>query len=316
MIWLIGVGNMGREYAKVLSALNTGYIAIGRGAQSAAIFEELTGHPVNKGGLDQFLASKPAIPTAAIVAVGIDQLAATAIKLMNYGVRKILLEKPGIGDLCEIDTLCKRTQETGSTVVLAYNRRFYSSVFKAEEIIAADGGVISFNFEFTEWTHTINPENYAKTACRHWLLGNSSHVIDTAFFLGGQPERISCYTAGSGQLDWHPNASVFAGAGITDHGALFNYGAAWQSPGRWVIEILTRMHRLYFKPMETLQVQEIGSVAVGPVEIDNRLDTEFKPGFYLQTETFLNGDYQRFCTIEQQKEHINTYYKSISGYTR
>lgn len=315
MIWLIGVGNMGREYAKVFNALKTEYLAVGRGDRSAAAFEEFTGHSAIRGGLERFLESEPAIPDAAIVAVGIDRLAATAITLMDYGVRKILLEKPGIGSLSEIDTLCQRAGQSGSTVLLAYNRRFYSSVFKAEEIITADGGVVSFNFEFTEWTHTIRPENYAPVACRHWLLGNSSHVIDTAFFLGGQPRRICSYTAGSGLLDWHPNATVFAGAGITDTGALFNYGAAWQSPGRWVIEISTRKHRLYFKPMETLQIQELGSVAVNPVEFDNRLDTEYKPGFYLQTQAFLSGDYSRFCTVEQQKEHINAYYRLISGYT-
>lgn len=315
MIWLIGVGNMGREYAKVLSALNTDYIAVGRGKKSAAAFEEHTGHLVIQGGLDQFLASKPAAPTAVIVAVGIDQLASTATNLMDYGVRKILLEKPGVGNLREIDSLCERALQTDSTVVLAYNRRFYSSIFKAEEIITTDGGVVSFNFEFTEWSHTIKPENYTPVACRHWLLGNSSHVIDTAFFLGGQPKQISCYTAGNGQLDWHPNASVFAGAGITDHGALFNYGAAWQSPGRWVIEIITRKHRLYFKPMETLQIQEIGSVTVNPVKINNRFDVDFKPGFYLQTQAFLSGDYSRFCTISQQKEHIERYYKTMSRYT-
>lgn len=315
MIWLIGVGNMGREYAKVLSALNCTYTAIGRGDQSAATFEKHTNHPAIPGGLDKFLSSGPAIPTAAIVAVGIDQLAATATKLMDYGVRKILLEKPGIGALHEINTLCEQAQHSGSTVVLAYNRRFYSSIFKAEEIIANDGGIVSFNFEFTEWTHAIDPHQYSQVTCRHWLLGNSSHVIDTAFFLGGEPERLSCYTTGAGALNWHPNATIFAGAGITERGALFNYGAAWQSPGRWVIEILTHKHRLYFKPMETLQIQEIGSVAVNPVEIDNRLDIDFKPGFYLQTQAFLAGDYTRFCTVAQQKDHIERYYKAMSGYT-
>lgn len=315
MIWLIGVGAMGREYAKVLAALNCEYTAVGRGESSAVAFEAATGHTVVREGLEAFLSSSPALPEAAIVAVGIDQLAGAAEALMKYGVRKILLEKPGVGSLHEIDTLYRQAQQTDSTVVLAYNRRFYSSTFKAEEIIAQDGGVVSFNFEFTEWTHTIDPNQYSQVACRHWLLGNSSHVIDTAFFLGGEPKELSCYTAGAGKLDWHPNATIFAGAGITERGALFNYGAAWQSPGRWVIEILTRKHRLYFKPMETLQIQEIGSVAVNPVEIDNRLDIDFKPGFYLQTQAFLAGDYTRFCTVAQQKDHIERYYKAMSGYT-
>ncbi len=149
---------------------------------------------------------------------------------------------------------------------------------------------------------------------RYWVLANSSHVIDTAFFLGGQPAQISCYTAGKDALPWHPSASVFFGSGRSENGALFGYQASWQSPGRWAVEILTNKHRLYFKPMETLQIQEKGSVHVSSVEIDDRLDKEFKPGLYLQTKAFLEGDYTRFCTIEQQAEHVERYYKKIGNY--
>lgn len=316
MIWLVGVGNIGSEYAKVLDALHHEYIAIGRGQKSATEFEQKASHKVIQGGLSSFLASSPQRPQAAIVAVNTDQLTPTAIELMNYGVQYILLEKPGVGKLSEIDILCEKAEETGSTVVLAYNRRFYSSVLRAEEIMTEDGGVTSCYFEFTEWTHTIDPKNYSPVACRHWLLGNSSHVIDTAFFLAGQPVDICAFRSGEGKLEWHPNATNFVGAGITDKGALFSYGAAWQSPGRWVIEILTRRHRLYFKPMETLQIQELGSVAVNPMEIDNHLDTRFKPGFYLQTKAFIDGDLSRFCTVSEQKQHIDNYYMKISGYNR
>lgn len=320
-IWLVGAGGIGYEYARVLSSLKQDYVVIGRGEASAQALETKMGEqgyplpaPVVRGGLTAFLQRAPQLPEAVIVALPIDGLQAAALELMAYGVKKILLEKPGFGTFAELDALVAAAREHQATVLLAYNRRFYSSVLKAEEIIAADGGVTSFNFEFTEWTHTINPNNYAAVAAAHWLLGNSSHVIDTAFFLGGQPTQISCYRAGEGNLPWHPAASIFAGAGVSDRGALFSYQAAWQSPGRWVVEVLTHKHRLYFKPMESLQIQELGSVAVNPVEVDNRLDVEYKPGFYLQTEAFVSGDYHRFCTIEQQQAHVAGYYRAMSGY--
>ncbi len=321
-IWLVGAGGIGYEYARVLSSLKQDYLVIGRGEASAQALEAKMAEqgyqlpaPVVRGGLTAFLQSAPQRPEAVIVALPIDILQAAALELMAYGVQKILLEKPGFGYPSEVDAIVAAAREHQATVLLAYNRRFYSSVLKAEEIIAADGGVTSFNFEFTEWTHTINPNNYAAVAASHWLLGNSSHVIDTAFFLGGQPTQISCYCAGEGNLSWHPTASIFAGAGVSDRGALFSYQAAWQSPGRWVVEVLTRKHRLYFKPMESLQIQELGSVTVNPVEVDNHLDEEYKPGFYLQTQAFVSGDYRRFCTIEQQQAHLNGYYRAISGYS-
>lgn len=314
MIWIIGVGNMGIEYAKVLKALGEEFIAIGRGEVSAYAFESQTGHKAIRGGLTQFLATKPALPVSVIIAVGVDVLSTTTKDLLAYGVKKILLEKPGIGRVGEINDLVAKSK--GADVLLAYNRRFYSSVFKAEDIIKADGGVSSFNFEFTEWAHTFDVKSMNPITLSTWLLANSSHVIDTAFFLGGQPKELCAFRGGVEELQWHPSGSKYAGAGVSENGALFSYQGNWTAPGRWVIEILTKKHRLYFKPMEALQIQELGSVAVNPVEVDNKLDVDFKPGFYLQAKAFLDDDYSRFCTIEQQKEHIDNYYLKMSGYVK
>jgi hypothetical protein len=68
--------------------------------------------------------------------------------------------------------------------------------------------------------------------------------------------------------------------------------------------------------METLQIQNIGAVAINPVEIDNKWDLEFKPGLYLQTQAFMDGDYSRFCTIQEQKEMIENFYNKMSGYSK
>lgn len=316
MIWIVGTGLMSIEYAKVLQALGVEYMAIGRGEKSAATFEKETGHTALRGGLTTFLATTPKIPQSAIVAVGIEALTTTCIELLNYGVTNILQEKPGIGWISEMDKLNDAVCKANANVVLAYNRRFYSSVFTAEQMIKEDGGVSSFNFEFTEWSHTIEPLPKTEVEHQTWFMGNSSHVIDTAFFLGGSPHELCAFHSGEHLLKWHPSGSKYSGAGVTDNGALFSYQGNWTAPGRWVIEILTNKRRLYFKPMESLQVQMLGSVAITPVEIDNKLDTDFKPGLYLQTKAFVEGDMSRFCTISEQKEHIEKYYKKMNGYVK
>lgn len=316
MIWLIGTGLIGIEYAKVLEALNKEFIAIGRGEQSATMFEKKTGHQVIRGGLGCFLKTRPVLPEAVIVAVGIEALTTTCIELLHYGVKKILQEKPGVGWIGEINQLADETQKAQADVLLAYNRRFYSSVLKAEEIIKEDGGVSSFNFEFTEWSHTIASLHKPIVTHHSWFMANSSHVIDIAFFLGGEPKELCAFHTGENKQSWHPSGSVYAGAGRSMQGALFSYQANWNAPGRWVVEILTEKHRLYFKPLEILQIQNLGSVTVNPVDIDNHLDSEFKPGFYLQVKKFLKNDYSRFCSIEEQKNHINKYYRLMSGYNR
>lgn len=311
-IWLIGTGAVGIEYAKVLDSMKINYVAIGRGIGNAEKFEGVSGHIALKGGVKSYIGPSTEIPTHAIVAVGVEELSFTALTLIDAGVKNILLEKPGICEPNEIKELVKIAHEKGANVVLAYNRRFYASVLKAEEIISNDLGVTSFSFEFTEWAHKITPMANDSGKFRRWFLANSTHVADLAFFLGGKPDQLSAFHIGG--LNWHPAASVFSGAGISKRGALFSYQANWEAPGRWVVEICTKKHRLYFKPMESLQIQELGSIAVNPVIIDDRLDKEFKPGFYLQTKAFLEGDMSRFCTLEEQKEMIEKYYLPISGY--
>lgn len=311
-IWLIGTGAMAIEYAKVLQALDVNFITVGRGEKNAQAFENATNAHALRGGLAEFLESRPEVPFGAIVAVGVEVLAEATLQLINFGVTNILLEKPGVAQPSEIGNLVRTADSKKANVVLAYNRRFYSSVLKAQEIIQADGGVTSFNFEFTEWSHVIKNLNKPKVTLENWFLANSTHVADTAFFLGGIPSRLSAYYKGG--TSWHPGGSIYSGAGESKTGALFSYQANWEAPGRWVIEILTAKNRLYFKPMESLQIQEIGSVAVNPVEIDDQLDKDFKPGFYLQTKAFLEEEFGRFCSLSDQQHHLNNHYLAMSGY--
>ena len=303
---------MAKEYAKVLHSLKVNFIAIGRGEENCANFEKEFNVQTIRGGLTAFLKTNPVQPESVIVSVGIEALTETTIDLLNYQIKKILLEKPGVGYPSEISSIASLANEKNATVLLAYNRRFYASVLKAEEIINEDGGVVSFNFEFTEWSHVIRTLKKHPAEHHNWFLGNSTHVIDTAFYLGGKPKQLCAFVKGG--IDWHPASSVFSGAGESESGALFSYQANWEGPGRWVLEIITPKHRLIFKPMETLQIQKIGSVAVEPVEIDDHLDKEFKPGLFKQTEAFLKGNYASFCDIHEQKKNIDATYLKMSGY--
>lgn len=311
MIWLIGAGGMSVDYVKVLKAQNQEFSVIGRSEKSALNFEEKTGEVVIVGGLDSFLQEKPELPDSAIVSVGLVQLFETTMQLLDYGVRHILVEKPGGLQLSEIKAIADKASANDASIYIAYNRRFYSSTLKAQELIEQEGGVTSFNFELTEWGHVIEKLEKPKLALEKWFLGNSTHVADMAFFLGGKPKKMSSFTSGS--LNWHPNASIFSGAGVSGNGALFNYAANWESAGRWSVEMLTKENRYVFRPMETLQVQKRGAIPCIDVEVDNSLDKEYKPGLYKQVEAFLSDNNQLLCTIEEQVELFH-YYERMAGY--
>jgi len=311
MIWLIGSGGMSVDYVKVLKAQNKKFVVIGRGHTSAAKFENDTGHEVVTGGLESFLKTNPEKPTAVIVSVGVEQLYSSAMQLLEYGVKHILVEKPGGIFDKEIENLNECCDNLHASIYIAYNRRFYSSVLKAQEMIKVDGGVTSFNFELTEWSHKIEKLDKNTDVLATWFLGNSTHVADLAFFLGGKPKEISTFT--SGGVAWHPSSSIFAGAGVSESGALFNYGADWESAGRWSVEMLTKENRYIFRPMEALSVQKRGTIPQVAVKVNDELDKEYKPGLYLQVQAFLANDSASLCSIKEQYSLFSTY-EQMAGY--
>lgn len=315
-IWLIGTGLMAIDYAKVLTALKKDFIVIGRGQTNAIKFKEATGITPILDSMEK-IASAVELPNYAINAVGIDALAGVTMQLLQLGIKNILVEKPAVGYANEINELHKLCEEKNANICLAYNRRFYQSTIAAQKIIIEDGGVKSFNFEFTEWSHQIESIKHLKTQAelQNWFLGNSTHVIDLAFYLGGEPDKISSFVSGENEIEWHTKSSNFCGAGISKTGALFSYHANWKAPGRFSVEILTNKHRLIFRPLEKLQIQNIGSVAINMVEgIDYSLDENFKPGLYLQTQAFLENQLSNFCMLNEQHQKMDMY-KTMSNYS-
>lgn len=305
---IAGSGPMAVEYAKVLRAKNITPITVGRSEASVQKYQAESGFPAFAGGIDAWLEQNQGnLPKHAIVAVGERSVGITTLALLAAGVQSILVEKPGGFAAEDIRAVGVLAREKSAKVAIGYNRRFYAAVAAAKKIIAEDGGVASFNFEFTEWGHVISGLVKEEGVKEQWFLSNSTHVIDLAFHLGGKPMQLAPFTAGG--VDWHPSASIFSGAGKTTTGALFSYQANWTAPGRWSIEMLTSKHRLIFRPMEKLQIQNIGSVAVDVVDIDDEFDQQYKPGLYKQVEAFLAGDNTILPTIEDQVDMLDIYLK-------
>jgi predicted dehydrogenase len=313
MILLVGAGPMAVHYAHVLKGLKKEFVVVGRSLESATHFENATGVSPISGGLELFLKGCDEVIECAIVAVSVEQLEAATRQLLLHGVSRILVEKPGGLTLTSIQALQDLAVERNADIFIAYNRRFLSSVLLAKDMIAADGGVTSFTFELTEWSDTIAKISKAEGVKENWFFANTSHVTDLAFYLGGQPENISCYAAG--ELEWHLRASRFAGAGKTSQGALFSYSGDWDAPGRWAVEIMTSVRRYIFKPMEQLQIQSRNSVAVEQCEVDATLDQQYKPGLFLQVKHFLHDDVSVLCSL---REHLasSVIYARIASYDR
>ncbi|MDA7697753.1 hypothetical protein N8796_00920 [Candidatus Pelagibacter sp.] len=301
---------MAQEYAKILIHLKQRFKVITRRESSAISFKKITAMNASSGGLKANLKKyKP--PHTAIIAVGIEDLASVARNLINSGTKNILVEKPGGLNLLEINSLSVLAKKRKANVFIAYNRRFYSSVQKLKKLITKDGGLLSSNFEFTEWSHIIKKEKQTIEVKKNWVTGNSSHVIDLAFHLCGRPKYWKSWHDGS--LDWHPASARYCGSGVSDQGVLFSYLSDWQGPGRWGLELITAKNRFILRPIEKLQVIKLKSNLVKFIELEDKLDLKFKPGVYHQTKNFLEKKYSSLCSIKEQTENVKIYSK-IAGY--
>lgn len=310
--WLVGTGGMAEAYNKVLQHQEIPHEVIGRGVDSATRFLVSTGIMPRVGGVDQALALWEA-PENAIVAVPVQGLSSVALALVKAGTKRILLEKPGGLSLVSLQKLEDACLAHGASIWVGYNRRFYASTLKAKTLITEDGGVLSLSFEFTERSQQIRSLNYVSDVKERWLIANSTHVLDLAFFLGGHPQDYRFWFSGS--LDWHSPSARFCGAGVTATGALFSYAADWDAPGRWGVEVLTRNRRLIFRPMEQLKEIQAGNSSLHTVELDDRFDRDFKPGIYRQTEAFHSERTSDLCTLSEQIRNFQ-YYNEIAGYSK
>jgi predicted dehydrogenase len=304
---------MGKDYAKVLKRLNINFLVIGRNKIKAQTFGQEFGIDVVSGGIKKHVESNPFIPKSAIVAVGIEQLYETSLFLMESGIKNILVEKPGALSIGEAENLFNISKQKSVNLFIGYNRRFYASVIALRNYIQSEGGLMSCNFEFTEWSHEIAGLDLSERIKANWLVANSTHVIDLAFFIAGKPVNLSTYH--SGGLDWHPSASRFAGVGRCENEVLFSYSANWDSAGRWALEFMTSENRYVLKPMERLAKIKKGEIEENNViDVDYSLDEKYKPGLFKQTENFINDNFKYFCSIEEQLENFKLY-NQIGNYT-
>nr|WP_280921546.1 Gfo/Idh/MocA family oxidoreductase [Sinorhizobium mexicanum] len=285
---MAGCGGMAAAYAKVLRQIEQPFVVLGRSQAGAEKFAAEWDVTVGHGPHEEQLASLEPLPAAAIVAVSAASLAEVTKALIKFGCRRILIEKPAAMNPAAVADLARLAERHDVDAYVAYNRRFYSSVSRAQSLIAEDGGALSLKFDFTEATRRIEAIGKSATELEGWFFGNSTHVVDLAFFLAGEPRELQAQSCGA--LPWHPTGAIFSGHGVTNRDAIFSYHANWLAPGRWGVEIMTRHRRLVLQPMEQLFRQDHNTFNLEQMSLDDELDRLYKPGIYRQTRAFLAAE--------------------------
>jgi hypothetical protein len=207
--------------------------------------------------------------------------------------------------LCRIRDAAIRVN---ASVSIAYNRRFYQVVASVREMIAEDGGALTLYVEFGENPEKLAASSRSAAVLSRTIYNHSSHVIDLAWFLAGEPEEFPAWHGGS--LPWHHTA-IFAGSGRTCGGALFTYRANWLVPGSWRIELQTVRRQFVFAPIERPVWKEISDLEFRPVDAEPE---SFKAGVEPMLAAFLDGaEADSLCGVDEQIRRA-AFYNRIGGY--
>ena len=306
-ILLVGAGHMGREYAKVLDKHSIEFICVTRSKKNIQAFHNETGKTAICGGITKEIV-REFKPTHMINAVNIDQLQNSTLKAIEYGVKNILIEKPGGLTRQELLSLSEKCQETSCNLYIAYNRRYFGSTIKAREFIELDGGLTSVKIDFTELCGKINQNIYTKETLENWVIANSSHVIDLGLHFAGKVDDLSTITRGS--LPWHPSGSIFCGFGVSQSGVPISFHSDWTSAGRWSLELMTPARKIILSPMEQVKTLEKDTLINKEYPLDP-VDIDFRPGISRMIEDFVFGEASLACTVHEQLENFTNVYSRI-----
>lgn len=302
-IWILGTGPMGAAHLAALRSLGIEPLVVGRSEETCSAFRREHAVKVASGGIAAALSTEQA-PDCAIIASPIPVLASDLTALIAAGTSRVLVEKPVALDRASIATLSQIASDARAEVFVGYNRRYYASVRMARSLIAEDGGVNSFTFDFTEVEERILPYDIEPEILSNWFIANSTHVVDTAFHLCGEPVRLSA--SATHALPWHPT-SRFVGHGLTESGAIFAYHSDWSSAGRWGLEICTPKRRLILRPFERLQQVWKGTFGVEDVAIQDQPDLDWKPGLVEQMRAFLSDAPNDLMPLAAQSSRFAIY---------
>ena len=296
---LIGTGAMAREYSKALSSKKVPFDVIGKSQEGITSFELQTGQKVWGSDLASYLEGN--LPANAIVCSSIQSLSLITAQLISAGVTDILVEKPISTREHELLALAQLAEERKSSVFIALNRRHYKSVQFARNLARSAHEPFELRFTFNERISKIPFDRHPDEVLSHWVIANSIHAIDAAFFIGGWPSELNAQV--SGELSWHPSGKVFSGFGTLAGGpSTFSYKADWSQDGNWGITLVLKDSIIEFNPLENA-LQRGSARNEAQLTVKERPTNGIKPG--------LTGLINDFLHKRENLVNIHTYLENF-----
>jgi predicted dehydrogenase len=237
-------------------------------------------------------------PDAVVVAVSVANVYPVTLNCMKHGVSCLIEKPPGL-TAEQTEDLLKASSGTDARYMVGLNRRFYSVMQNAGQIVKDSGGLVSVMVQAPEDMASIRAMNFhPKEVLEHWMAANGMHCIDLLRFFGGDVAFVHALSS-----EWRDSIRNAFGALIRfQNGAMGHYISNWTAPGRWQVTLYGFDLRVDLCPLEEGKVtRRNGKVTEVPKD---EADTKFKPGFFGQDKYFV-GHVKQNLPIERPGADLN-----------
>lgn len=283
-IVFVGTGKMANEYAKVLYNEFKNQIqfvgAMNRSNDRIKDFIKKYKIPKYYRNLkEMMMITKPDI-----VIVSVNETSTYKIlKILTKFDIICLIEKPVGFNFYQSEKISKLKKNDGFKGFIALNRRYYSSVQKAQNIISKDLSPRIIHIYDQESTLIAKKSGKPTQVVKNWMYANSIHMIDFAYQFGrGKIKKIKKLNKGNIFKESYVSALLYF-----DSGDVVFYHCFWNRKAPWKVEISTQNFYIQLKPIEKLSYLSKKNVKWNNVKKSNS-DINYKPGIHLLLKDIVN----------------------------
>jgi len=221
-------------------------------------------------------------PDCLFVLVPPDRMYETVLKLLPYRV-PLLIEKPPGLTSAQTMHLAAEAERDGTSVMVGFNRRFYSVAKQAKKFVEDAGGLLGMRMDAFE-RYKIYKENKVlpDEQLEALFMTNSIHCIDLIRFYAGESTAVTSFSnAGAMGSFAHRYSSLV----VSDRNVPVTFQAYWNSVGNWNYELYFEDGKIQFVTLEEAYLHRRGE---HPVKIEPQQDDiEAKPGLTRQLLYFM-----------------------------
>ncbi|MBH0328299.1 hypothetical protein ABH14_00540 [Brevibacillus brevis] len=195
----------------------------------------------------------------------------------------LLIEKPPGLTMEQTRQLSQLARMHQASVMVGFNRRFYSVVDQAKRLIEESGGLLGMRMDVFERYRLLRENGYPSEKLEKLFTANSIHCIDLIRYYCGELDAIHAF---SNQSSEEPFNHRYAALIVAKRNIPITFQAYWHSMGNWNYELYLRDGKIQFTNMEEALVSFRNKE---PYRLTpNQADRDTKPGFAEQMMHFLN----------------------------